>query len=119
MPGIRALPSPNCDERPEGSPIDMLVLHYTGMPSARDAIERLRDLSPPTGVRVSSHYVVDEDGHILHLVPEEKRAWHAGLSYWRGMTELNDRSLGIEIVNPGHEFGYHAFPVLQLSALCD
>jgi N-acetylmuramoyl-L-alanine amidase len=118
-PAIRELPSPNFDDRPDGSPIDMLVLHYTGMPRARDALDRLRDLSPPTGVRVSSHYVVDEDGQILQLVPEEKRAWHAGNSYWRGMTDLNGRSIGIEIVNPGHEFGYREFPVLQLAALCD
>jgi N-acetylmuramoyl-L-alanine amidase len=116
---IRELPSPNFDDRPAGSPIDTLVLHYTGMPTAQDAIARLRDRFPPTGVPVSSHYVVDEDGHILRLVDEEKRAWHAGLSYWRGATELNGRSIGVEIVNPGHEFGYREFPVLQLAAVCD
>lgn len=116
---IRELPSPNFDDRPASSPIDMLVLHYTGMPTAQEAIERLRDRGPPTGVRVSSHYVVDEDGQILRLVDEEKRAWHAGASHWRGMTELNGRSIGVEIVNPGHEFGYREFPVLQLAAVCD
>jgi N-acetylmuramoyl-L-alanine amidase len=93
----------------------MLVLHYTGMRTAREAIDRLRD---PTA-KVSAHYVVDEDGGICRLVPEERRAWHAGVSYWRGHTALNDRSIGIEIVNPGHEFGYRPFPVLQLAAVCD
>jgi N-acetylmuramoyl-L-alanine amidase len=112
---IRELPSPNQDDRPVGTPIDMLILHYTGMQSARAAVERLRD---PVA-KVSSHYVVDEDGGILRLVAEERRAFHAGVSYWRGHSELNGRSIGIEIVNPGHEFGYRDFPVLQLAAVCD
>ncbi|HEX5326677.1 MAG TPA: N-acetylmuramoyl-L-alanine amidase [Acetobacteraceae bacterium] len=93
----------------------MLVLHYTGMKTAEEAIDRLRD----PAARVSSHYVVDEDGAVLQLVPEERRAWHAGISYWRGHVGLNDRSVGIEIVNPGHEWGYRDFPVLQLAAVCD
>jgi N-acetylmuramoyl-L-alanine amidase len=93
----------------------MLILHYTGMQSAQAAIDRLRD---PVA-RVSSHYVVDEDGSVLRLVPEERRAWHAGISWWRGHSELNGRSIGIEIVNPGHEWGYREFPVLQLAAVCD
>ncbi len=112
---IRDLSSPNQDDRPPGTPIEMLILHYTGMRSAREAIDRLRD--PAAGV--SSHYVVDEDGAILRLVPEERRAFHAGVSYWRGHSSLNGRSIGIEIVNPGHEFGYRDFPVLQLAAICD
>jgi N-acetylmuramoyl-L-alanine amidase len=112
---ILDLPSPNQDDRPQGTPIDMLILHYTGMQSAQEAIDRLRD---PVA-RVSSHYVVDEDGAVLRLVPEERLAWHAGVSYWRGHTELNARSIGIEIVNPGHEWGYRDFPVLQLAAVCD
>jgi len=112
---IRDLPSPNQDERPAGTPIDMLILHYTGMRTAQEAIDRLRD---PTA-RVSSHYVVDEDGAVLRLVPEEKLAAHAGVSYWRGHSGLNSRSIGIEIVNPGHEWGYRDFPVLQLAAVCD
>ena len=116
---IQELPSPNFDNRPPGSPVDILILHYTGMPTAAAAIERLRDPDPPNAARVSSHYVVDEDGAILRLVDEEKRAWHAGRSYWRGWSELNARSIGIEIVNPGHEFGYREFPVLQLAAVCD
>ncbi len=112
---VRDLTSPNQDDRPAGTPIDMLILHYTGMRTAREAIARLRD---PTA-RVSSHYVVDEDGAVLRLVPEERLAFHAGISYWRGHSALNARSIGIEIVNPGHEWGYRDFPVLQLAALCD
>ena len=106
-------PSPNHDER--GVPVDMLILHYTGMRSAQEAIDRLRDPE----AAVSSHYVVDEDGTVLRLVPEDRRAWHAGISFWRGHTALNARSVGIEIVNPGHEWGYRDFPVLQLAAVCD
>ena len=112
---VRDLPSPNQDDRPADTPIDMLILHYTGMRTAREAIDRLRD---PIA-RVSSHYVVDEDGAVLRLVPEERCAFHAGISYWRGHTGLNGRSIGIEIVNPGHEWGYRDFPVLQLAAVCD
>jgi N-acetylmuramoyl-L-alanine amidase len=114
-PTIRELPSPNQDDRPDGEPIDMLILHYTGMQSAGAAIERLRD----PAAKVSSHYVVDEDGAVLRLVPEARRAYHAGVSYWRGHSELNGRSIGIEIVNPGHEWGYRDFPLLQLAAVCD
>nr|WP_294519043.1 N-acetylmuramoyl-L-alanine amidase [uncultured Rhodopila sp.] len=93
----------------------MLILHYTGMKTACEAIERLRD----PAAAVSSHYVVDEDGAVTRLVPEERRAWHAGVSHWRGHAALNGRSIGIEIVNPGHEWGYRDFPVLQLAAVCD
>ena len=112
---IRDLPSPNQDDRPAGVPIDMLILHYTGMQSAQAAVERLRD----PAAKVSSHYVVDEDGFVLRLVAEDRRAFHAGVSYWRGHSELNGRSIGIEIVNPGHEWGYRDFPVLQLASVCD
>jgi N-acetylmuramoyl-L-alanine amidase len=112
---IREKPSPNQDERPVDGVVDMLILHYTGMRTGRDAIERLCD----PAAEVSSHYVVEEDGSILRLVPEERRAWHAGVSYWRGHTGLNGRSIGIEIVNPGHEFGYRDFPALQMAAVCD
>ena len=112
---ITDLPSPNHDARPNGVPIDMLILHYTGMKSARDAIERLRD---PLA-QVSAHYVVNEDGSVVRLVPEARRAWHAGVSHWRGHAALNGRSIGIEIVNPGHDWGYRDFPVLQMAALCD
>jgi N-acetylmuramoyl-L-alanine amidase len=94
-------PSPNFDER--NQPITMLVLHYTGMQDA--------------AAKVSCHYVVAEDGQVLRLVPEEKRAWHAGRSHWRGITDVNSASIGIEIVNPGHEWGYRPFPEAQMEAL--
>ena len=93
----------------------MLILHYTGMQSAQAALDRLRD----PAARVSSHYVVDEDGAVWRLVAEQRRAWHAGISHWRGHATLNDRSVGIEIVNPGHEWGYRRFPALQMAAVCD
>ncbi len=108
-------PSPNHDARPDGAPVDTLILHYTGMRSGAEAIARLRD----PAARVSSHYVVEEDGAVFRLVPEERRAWHAGVSQWRGHNLLNGRSVGIEIVNPGHEFGYRPFPALQMAAVCD
>lgn len=108
-------PSPNQDDRPDDVPIDMLVLHYTGMRSGAEAIARLRD----PAAKVSSHYVVEEDGAIFRLVPEHRRAAHAGVSHWRGHSALNARSIGIEIVNPGHEWGYRAFPALQMAAVCD
>lgn len=113
--GIRDLPSPNHDDRPAGVPVDTLILHYTGMHSGEAAIGRLRD----PAARVSAHYVVEEDGAVFRLVPEHRRAWHAGISHWRGNTLLNGRSIGIEIVNPGHEHGYRPFPALQMAAVCD
>jgi N-acetylmuramoyl-L-alanine amidase len=104
-------PSPNFDER--SSPISMIVLHYTGMQDAASAIERLCDPE----AKVSSHYLVTEDGQVLRLVDEANRAWHAGRSHWRGITDVNSASVGIEIVNPGHEFGYRPFPEEQIDAL--
>jgi N-acetylmuramoyl-L-alanine amidase len=101
-------PSPNFDAR-TALP-DMIVLHYTGMRTGQEAIDRLCD----PGVEVSAHYVVEEDGRIFRLVPEERRAWHAGTSYWRGRQNVNGVSIGIEIVNPGHEFGYYPFPEKQI-----
>ena len=104
-------PSPNFDERTTS--VSILVLHYTGMPDAAGAIERLTDPAS----KVSSHYVVAEDGQVLRLVDEEKRAWHAGKSHWRGIDNINSASVGIEIVNPGHEFGYRPFPDAHIDAL--
>ena len=104
-------PSPNFDER--GLPISMLVLHYTGMEDAASAIARLSDPE----AKVSCHYLVAEDGTVLRMVDEEKRAWHAGQSWWRGVTDVNSASIGIEIVNPGHEFGYRPFAEEQMDAL--
>lgn len=113
MTGVQPLPSPNHDERPAGTAIDLLLLHYTGMRSAEEALARLCD----PAAKVSAHYVVCEDGTILALVPEERRAWHAGQSFWRGRTDTNARSIGVEIVNPGHEFGYRPFPGIQMAAV--
>ena len=111
MDGIIDCPSPNFDERDQ--PVSLIVLHYTGMEDAASAIARLSD----PNARVSCHYLIQEDGQVLRMVPEEKRAWHAGQSYWRGHTALNNISIGIEIVNPGHEFGYRPFPDEQIDAL--
>jgi len=107
-------PSPNFGPR-KGVAVDMLVLHYTGMPSAAAALARLCD----SAAQVSAHYVIDEDGSVHALVPEDGRAWHAGLSRWRGEGDVNSRSIGIELVNPGHEFGYRAFPEAQIAALAE
>jgi N-acetylmuramoyl-L-alanine amidase len=104
-------PSPNFD--PRTTPPDTIVLHYTGMPTGEAAIERLRD----PAAKVSSHYVVEEDGRIFRLVPEERRAWHAGVSFWKGVRDINTASVGIEIVNPGHEFGYRPFPDAQIASV--
>lgn len=91
----------------------MIVLHYTGMPDCEGALARL--CSPEA--KVSAHYCIDEDGTTYALVDEERRAWHAGKSYWRGTRDINSASIGIEIVNPGHEFGYRPFPDEQIAAL--
>jgi N-acetylmuramoyl-L-alanine amidase len=107
-------PSPNFGPR-KGDTIDMLVLHYTGMASAADALARLRD----PAAQVSAHYLIDEDGTIHALVPEDMRAWHAGVAAWRGEADVNSRSIGIELVNPGHEFGYRGFPDAQIAALVE
>lgn len=112
---IHEHPSPNHDERRKPGAPDMLVMHYTGMESGEVALARLCDPS----ARVSAHYLVEEDGRVLRLVPEHRRAWHAGLSHWGGEENLNDASLGIEVVNPGHEFGYRPFPSVQMQAVIE
>jgi len=112
---IRDAPSPNHDERPPGEPVDILMLHYTGMKTGQEAIDRLRDPE----AKVSSHYVVEEDGTVWRLVDESRRAWHAGISHWRGRDALNGTCIGIEIVNPGHEWGYRDFPAVQMAAVRD
>ena len=94
-------------------PIDMLVLHYTGMTSPEAAVARLCD----PAAKVSSHYLIDDDGRVTQLVAERRRAHHAGISHWRGHDDLNGRSIGIEITNPGHEWGYRAFPAPQMAAV--
>jgi len=105
--------SPNHGPRPEPARIDMLVLHYTGMKTAAAALERLCDPAS----RVSAHYVVEENGAIWRLVPDSRRAFHAGVSCWEGESDLNSVSIGIEIVNPGHEWGYHRFPEAQMASV--
>ncbi len=104
-------PSSNFNERL--LPVSMVVLHYTGMPSAAAALDRLAD----PAAAVSAHYLVAEDGTVVRMVAEENRAWHAGKSFWRGITDVNSASVGIEIVNPGHEFGYVPFPEPQMAAV--
>lgn len=110
---IIARPSPNCGDRPDGVPIDILVLHYTGMKTGAAALDRLCD---PVA-SVSSHYLIEEDGTIFRLVEEDKRAWHAGRGQWQECDDVNSNSIGIEIVNPGHEFGYRAFADIQIDAV--
>jgi len=106
-------PSPNFDFRV--APPKMIVLHYTGMQTGEAALARLRD----PDAKVSAHYMVEEDGRVFRLVPEERRAWHAGKSFWRGTRDVNSASIGVEIVNPGHEFGYRAFPDAQIAAVIE
>lgn len=115
-PGVAAVyPSPNHDERGGGMRPDIVILHYTGMESAAAALDRLRD---PVA-KVSSHYLVLENGRVLQLVPEVRRAWHAGAGAWAGDTDINTRSLGIEIVNGGHEHGLPPYPNAQIAAVAE
>lgn len=107
------VPSPNVDERADGRPPDMILMHYTGMATGEAALERLCTRES----KVSAHYVVFESGRIVQCVPEAKRAWHAGVSSWAGETDINSRSIGIEVVNSGHEFGYRDFPLRQVAAV--
>lgn len=106
-------PSPNHDARPTGQTIDLLLLHYTGMRSGIAALDRLRD----SAAKVSAHYLIEEDGRVFALVPEARRAWHAGVAFWSGARDINARSIGIELVNPGHEWGYRRFPSTQMESL--
>ncbi|MGB7099282.1 MAG: N-acetylmuramoyl-L-alanine amidase [Xanthobacteraceae bacterium] len=105
-------PSPNHDERGGGRSPDMIVLHYTGMQDADAALDRLCD---PLS-KVSAHYLVFEDGRVVQMVQESRRAWHAGQSFWAGETDLNSCSIGVEIVNPGHDYDYPDFPKRQIAA---
>ncbi|MEQ9490808.1 MAG: N-acetylmuramoyl-L-alanine amidase [Alphaproteobacteria bacterium] len=107
--------SPNFGERRGGNPVDMLVLHYTDAPDCETAFRWLCDPQR----EVSAHYLIDEDGTVFQLVDESKRAWHAGASFWRGETDINSRSIGIEIQNPGHGNGYRPFPEPQMQAVID
>lgn len=110
--------SPNFDERAPGKAIDMLVLHYTGMESMQAALSRMLDVT----AKVSAHYMIDEDGTLYRLVDEDRRAWHAGVSFWAGERDINSVSIGIELVNPGHAYpgyagGYRPFPEPQMETL--
>ncbi len=104
-------PSPNHDKR--NLPVTLLVLHYTGMENGKVALERMRDPS----AKVAAHYMVEEDGRIFKLVEENRRAWHAGVSSWGGITDINSASIGIEIVNGGHDYGLPDFPDTQIQAV--
>jgi N-acetylmuramoyl-L-alanine amidase len=107
------IPSPNYGERNLGRKVDMILLHYTGMPDVEGAIARLCT----AGTEVSAHYIVLEDGRIVQCVPEGKRAWHAGVSSWAGEDDVNSCSIGVEIVNRGHDWGYPDFPLRQIAAV--
>ena len=107
----REAPSPNWDER--ALPVSMVVLHYTGMQTAAEALERMCDPE----AKVSAHYMIDEDGTVTQLVPRTSAPGTPGKSYWRGITDVNSASVGIELVNPGHEWGYRPFPEAQMEAL--
>ena len=107
------IPSANYGERKNGRLPDLILLHYTGMPDVEGAIAQLCT----AGTDVSAHYIVLEDGRIVQCVPEAKRAWHAGASSWAGEDDINSCSIGIEIVNRGHDWGYPDFPLRQIAAL--
>jgi len=107
------IPSPNHGERNKGRLPDMILLHYTGMPDVEGAIAQLCT----AGSDVSAHYIVLEDGRIVQCVPEAKRAWHAGKSFWAGEDDVNSCSIGIEIINRGHDWGYPDFPLRQIAAV--
>lgn len=112
-PEVEVIPHPSPNHGPRRLPVTMLVLHYTGMESAEAAVARLCD----PAAAVSAHYVVEEGGRVLGLVDEDQRAWHAGVGSWRGNDDVNSASVGIEIVNPGHDLGYRAFPEAQMASL--
>ena len=107
----RTLLSPNCNERL--LPVSMAVLHYTEMKPVETALDRLTDPE----AQVSAHYLITEEGEVIRLVPEDKRAWHAGASYWRGIKDVNSASIGIELDHPGHAGGYRDFADAQIDAL--
>ncbi len=110
---IAEQPSPNHDAR--RAALDMLVIHYTGMEPAERACAWLCDPAS----KVSAHYLIDRAGAVTRMVPEERRAWHAGIAWWRGQGDINSRSIGIELANPGHDFGYQPFPDAQTGALIE
>ncbi|MCE9507493.1 MAG: N-acetylmuramoyl-L-alanine amidase [Alphaproteobacteria bacterium] len=110
-------PSPNFGPRQEGKKIKYLILHYTGTETSFEALRLLQ--GGRAGHDVSAHYLVDENGLVTRLVDEAMRAWHAGKSSWEGEEDINSCSIGIEIQNPGHEFGYVNFPEAQMQAVAE
>jgi N-acetylmuramoyl-L-alanine amidase len=112
---IRQIVSPNFSPRHTDTPIDMVIIHYTGMRTANDALKRLCNKE----TEVSSHYLIDIDGRLDQLVDEKDCAWHAGVSSWHDRTSLNQYSIGIELVNPGHDYGYLSFPEVQMNTLME
>lgn len=108
------MPSPNYNDR-NGVKPSILLMHYTGMKTAQEALDRLTDEVS----EVSAHYTVDVDGTVYKHVDEDKRAWHAGAGTWRNLANINSHSIGVEIVNKGHEFGYEPFPEKQVEAVKD
>jgi N-acetylmuramoyl-L-alanine amidase len=107
------IPSANYGDRAKDRAPDMILLHYTGMPDVEGALARLCT----AGTDVSAHYVVLEDGRIVQCVPEARRAWHAGASSWAGEEDINSCSIGVEIINRGHDWGYPEFPLRQIAAV--
>ncbi len=105
--------SPNHNARPAGADIELVVVHFTGMATGDEALRALTQL----GSGVSAHWMIDEDGTTYRLVPDERRAWHAGVGSWHDWHDVNAVSIGIELVNPGHDFGYRPFPGAQIDAL--
>ncbi len=110
---MKAAKSLNFDNRADKIRPSMIIIHYTGMQTEEAAFKQLCDPDK----KVSAHYFINENGETLNLVDDSKRAWHAGISYWEGITDINSHSIGIELVNPGHEFGYRDFPKKQIAAL--
>lgn len=113
VPLITQTPSPNFGERRGGVTADMLIIHFTDQPDVTAAVDILTDPARA----VSAHYLIAADGQILQLVAEHKRAWHAGVAHWAGQTDINSRSIGIELDNPGIDTGRHPFPAVQMRAL--
>ncbi len=113
QPTYEQRPSPNHGQRVGAKPVDILLLHYTGMESEEAALAWLTSRES----QVSAHYLVGEDGRVVQMVDEANRAWHAGAAFWAGESDINSRSIGVEIANPGHEFGYRSFPHVQIVAV--
>src|SRR4051812_37181211 len=112
---IISAPSPNFGPRKDGKTPYLLILHYTDTPTTQRAQEIMQDPAR----EVSAHYLVGDDGAVIQLVDEKDRAWHAGKSYWAGETDINSVSIGIEIQNTGHSYGYRPFPMAQMEAVRD